>query len=387
MAEDYPDLKKWLRLHLTNQVGPKTFTRLLERLGGIDNVLGASAGQLATVPYVSLKKAEQIAAARDSVNVDAELALADKLGVKTITLESPEYPITLRQTSDPPPVLYIQGEFTRADNLAIAMVGSRSCSVYGREQSSRFAYLLAKAGFTIVSGLARGIDTAAHVGALTAQGRTIAVQARGLADVFPPENLNLAQDIAQSGAVISEFPLKYEPLHKTFPMRNRIIAGLSLATLVVEAAANSGSLHTVRYALENNREVMAVPGRVDAPGSAGCHRLIKDGAKLIENIEDIMEALGYIGRDLHSHVQQTTDHAIKNVDKQHMLFDDPLPQLPENEAKIIACLDHQPVHMDEIVSQTGSSVAAVYSAVTSLQLKGLIHQLPGSYFQKRSCAN
>ena len=373
---------KWLRLHLTDQVGAVTFARLLEHFGNIDNVLAATSGQLTLVPRIGHKKAELIAAARDDADPEAELRRAEKFGVRVITLECEEYPRLLRKIHDPPPVLYVKGALTRQDQLAIAMVGSRSCSQYGGEQASRLAHLLAAAGFTIVSGLARGIDAAAHRGALAGQGRTIAVQGRGLADVFPPENRKLAAEIAEQGAVISEFGMDYEPLQRTFPARNRIISGLSLGTIVVEAGSGSGALITANAAMDQNREVMAVPGRVDGPGARGPHRLIKQGAKLVENIEDVIDALGYIGRSIESHAGAAGAEAVERVE-QPSLFNAEQTPLSENEATVFHALNHEPLHIDQLIQMNNVSAGRVNAALTSLQLKGLIRQLPGSFYQRR----
>ena len=378
---DRDQIKKWLRLHLTNEVGAVTFARLLEYFGSIDEVLAASPGHLSSVPRISSKRAQRIADARDRIDVDDELALADQLGVHILTLESPDYPPALKTIHDPPPVLYVQGQLTRSDSLAVAIVGSRSCSLYGREQASRFAHLLAAAGFTIVSGLARGIDTAAHQGALAAQGRTIAVQGRGLAEVYPPENTDLAQDITRSAAVISEFPLRYSPLQKTFPLRNRIISGLCLATIIVEARPRSGALITARLATEQNREVMAVPGRLDNAGSTGPHRLIQDGAKLVQNVQDVLDALGHLGSTLNDHVPAAADRAQAAV-QPAPLFDATQLALTDNESTLFDRLDHDPQHIDQLIAATGLSAAQTSAALTSLQLKGLIKQLPGSYYHK-----
>ena len=374
-------IAKWLRLHLTNEVGAKTFAKLLKCLGGIDKALGATAGQLASVPGISPKTAEKIAANRDGVEVEAELDLADKLGVRIITLEDEAYPNLLSRIDDPPPLLYVKGTLLREDALAVALVGSRNCSFYGQEQASRLSHLLAAAGFCVVSGLARGIDTAAHRGALAADGRTIAVQGCGLAQVYPPENRDLAQRIVEQGALVSEFPLKYEPLATTFPMRNRIISGLSLGAIVVEAQARSGALITARLAVEQNREVMAVPGRVDAPGSFGPHQLINDGAKLIAGIEDVLEALGQIGKTLCEHALTKAEIATQAVEPS--LFDTSKIPLSPPEGAIIKCLDHEAVHIEEIITRSGLSAAQANAAVTSLQLKGLLKQLPGSCYRKR----
>jgi len=251
--------------------------------------------------------------------------------------------------------------------------------LYGQEQSSRFAHLLSSAGFTICSGMARGIDTAAHQGALSANGRTIAVQGCGLAaDVYPPENKKLFELIAESGACISELPLCYEPLSENFPPRNRIIAGLSLGTIVVEAGLYSGALITARAALENNREVMAVPGKIDSPLSKGAHQLIKQGAKLLESVEDVMEALGYIGEQLKSHTSAAAEKASEKIETP--LFDVSQLNLSEYEKTIYDYLSKEPLHVEQIIAGTNLTPGSINASLISLRLKGLIRQLPGSLF-------
>ena len=229
------DIEKWLSLIRAEGVGPVNFRKLTQKLGSIDAVLGASVVQLTKVDGIGHKTAERIARTRGQFDAVKELELAEKHGVWLVSLDDERYPTALRQIYDPPPVLYVKGTLTRQDSLAVAVVGSRRCSQYGLEQAGRFAHFLAGTGFTVVSGLARGIDSAAHRGALSAKGRTIAVQGCGLAHIFPPENKSLFAQIAENGAVISELPLGYEPLSENFPGRNRIIAGLSMGTLVIEA--------------------------------------------------------------------------------------------------------------------------------------------------------
>ena len=272
------------------------------------------------------------------------------------------------------------GQHAVKDNLSIAIVGSRNCSLYGQEQASRFAHLLASAGFTIVSGLARGIDSAAHQGALAASGRTIAVTGSGLANIFPPENEKLFELITKSGACISELPMRYEPLSENFPSRNRIIAGLSLGTIVVEAAHRSGALITARAALENDREVLAIPGKIDSPLSRGTHLLIKQGARLAESVEDVMDALGYIGQSLKSHVSTSASQAAEKTETP--LFDVSQLNLSENEKVIYNCLSKEPRHIEQIISETRLAVGNINASLISLRLKGLIKQLPGNMFLK-----
>jgi len=372
------DIEKWLKLIRADSVGPVTFAKLIKHFSSTDCALGASVSDLAEVDGIGFKTAEQIAATRDKFNTSAELELARKLGVWLINLDDERYPSLLKRIYDPPPVLYIKGSLTAADNLAISIVGSRRCSLYGQEQSSQLAHFLSSAGFTICSGMARGIDTAAHQGALSAGGRTIAVQGCGLANIFPPENKKLFELIADSGACISELPLQYEPLAENFPPRNRIIAGLSLGTIVVEAALNSGALITAAAALENNREVMAVPGKIDSPLSRGAHQLIKQGAKLVESVEDVMEALGYIGERLQSHVTAAAAKASERIEKP--LFDVSQLNLSGNEKTIYDCLGKEPLHIEQIIAGTNLTPGGINAGLISLRLKGLIKQLPGSLF-------
>jgi DNA processing protein len=374
------DIEKWLKLIRADGVGPVTFGKLIKHFGSVDGALGASVSELSKIDGIGFKTAERIAASRDKFDVTGELKLAEKLGVWLINLNDERYPVVLKRIYDPPPVLYVKGTLTREDNLCISIVGTRRCSLYGQEQASRLAHFLGSAGFTICSGMARGIDTAAHQGALSAGGRTIAVQGCGLANIFPPENKNLFELIAGSGACISELPLRYEPLSENFPPRNRIIAGLSLGTIVVEAPLNSGAMITARVAMEYNREVMAVPGKIDSPLSKGTHKLIKEGAKLIESVEDVMEALGYIGEQLADHVTDAAGKAAAKGEKP--LFDIRELKLIGDEKMIYDYLHKEPSHIEQIIMDTKLTPGSVNAGLISLRLKGLIKQFPGSLFVK-----
>ena len=375
------DIEKWLKLIRADNVGPTTFCKLIKHFGSADKALGASVSELAKINGIGFKTAEQIAATRDKFETDAELELAEKLGIWIINIEDKRYPPVLKQIYDPPPVLYIKGDLTKQDNLAISIVGTRRCSLYGQEQASRLAHLLSSAGITIVSGMARGIDTAAHHGALSANGRTVAVQGCGLSNIFPPENKKLFELIAESGACISELPLQFEPMSENFPPRNRIIAGLSLGTIVIEAGFRSGALITAKAALENNREVMAVPGKIDSPLSRGAHQLIKQGARLIESVEDVTEALGYIGEQLHSHVSTAAQEASDRIETP--LFDASQLNLREDEKTIYNHLDKEPMHIDHVIAETKLPAGSIRAGLISLRLKGLIKQLPGSLFLRK----
>ncbi|MDH4202064.1 MAG: DNA-processing protein DprA [Phycisphaerae bacterium] len=380
--EHSPGIELWLKLIRAEGIGPTLFRRLLEYFGNVERILGASVSELTKVEGIGYKTAEMIARSRSAFDAEKELALANKLGVWVIHLQDDRYPAALKAIYDPPPVLYVKGSLSRADALAMAVVGSRRCTHYGTEQANRFSHLMASAGFTIVSGLARGIDTAAHRGALAAGGRTIAVQGCGLASVFPPENKALFEQVVENGAVVSELPLTYEPLAENFPGRNRIIAGLSMGVLVVEATYRSGALISAQAAVDNNREVMAVPGRIDSPASAGCHKLLKQGAQLVDSIEEIMDALGYVGDGLKDHAGAAATDAQANV--QRTLFDVSELNLSDEESAILKHLNSEPVHVEELIGLTQFPAGKVHAAVISLQLKGLVKQLPGNMIVKRT---
>ena len=380
MTQNSPNIENWLKLNRAEGVGPKTFARLVEYFGSVENALGASVSQLTKVNGIGTKTAEAVFRTRDKFNVEKELALAAEHGVWIINSDDNRYPPALKAIYDPPSILWIKGTLSRSDSLAVAIVGARRCSTYGADQASRFAHMLAASGFTIVSGLARGIDSAAHRGALSAKGRTIAVQGRGLADVFPPENDKLAAMIAQSGALISELPMTYEPLTENFPPRNRIIAGLAAAVIVVEATARSGALITAKAALDQKRDVMAVPGKIDSPLSAGPHRLLKQGAKLIDSVEDIMETLGVIGRTLKDHAADASAKARRKSETP--LFDTARLNLTDAEKNVLNALDHEPAHVEQLITKTSLAAGAVNAALVSLRLKALIKRLPGNMFIK-----
>jgi DNA processing protein len=380
VQENSANIESWLKLIRADGIGPVTFAKMLKHFGSAERILGVSVSELAKIDGIGFKTAERIASTREKFDAGAELELARKLGVWLVNLADERYPPVLRRIYDPPPVLYVKGSLGRQDNLAMSIVGSRHCSIYGKEQASRFAHFLGSAGFTICSGMARGIDTAAHQGALSADGRTIAVQGCGLARIFPPENKKLFEMIAESGACISELPLDAEPLAVNFPPRNRIIAGLSLGTIVVEAAPHSGALITAKAALDYDREVMAVPGKIDSPLSKGAHQLIKQGATLIESVEDIMEALGQIGEQLQEHTSSAAAEASAKAEKS--LFDTGRLKLSDAEKKIYDYLAKEPLHIEQIIAETNLTPGVVNATLISLRLKGLIKQLPGSLFAK-----
>ena len=275
-----------VRLSLVSGVGPLLRKALLERFGTSAAVLATAKDDLQHVDGIGPKIAARIVAAKDEIDAELELQIAAEHGIEVLIEADAEYPRPLRQIHDPPGVLFRRGQALQQDELAVAIVGTR----YGLAQAERLAASLARTGFTVVSGLARGIDAAAHRGALAAGGRTIAVLGSGLLEIYPSEHAKLADEVAANGYVISESPPRMVPLSGAFPQRNRIISGLTLGTIVVEAPDRSGSLITARHAYEQGREVFAVPGPVDSRMSRGCHALIRDGAKLVETIDDVLAA-------------------------------------------------------------------------------------------------
>ena len=356
--------RQCLQLKMADQVGPITFGRLLEYFGTPERILGATAVQLRAIQGVGQVKAGAIRRAVDAAEVDAEIERAAAAGARIISRLDDDYPEPLRHIPDPPICIYVLGRLERRDGVALAVVGSRRATHYGQEQARRFGYLLGRAGFTVVSGMARGIDSLAHRGALDAEGRTIAVLGNGLARVYPPENAELRDRIVEQGAVISELPMDAAEDQKNFPIRNRIIVGLSLGTLVVEAGRTSGALISARLATDYNRELFAVPGRIDSDCSVGTNALIRDGAaKLTVSLEDILHELGPAGESMKGEPQ------------------DPVV-LPDNldplETQIVNALGNEERSLDALVHATGLSAAQLGGTITMLQLKGVVRQLPGS---------
>ncbi|MCH7990123.1 MAG: DNA-protecting protein DprA, partial [Planctomycetes bacterium] len=289
---DEQQLLAAVQLNMVPGVGPRIQQLLCERFGSPAEVLKVPADQLQQVSGVGWKLAEAIQNARDASAAKRELARCREMGVHLYLNSSAEYPPMLAEICDAPNILYCRGSLKPQDQLAVAIVGSRRCTLYGNQQAERLAKTLATAGMTIISGLARGIDAAAHRGALEANGRTIAVAATGLATVYPPEHRDLAEEIVKQGAIVSESALGQQPKPGLFPQRNRIISGLSLGVIIVEASQKSGALHTARHAMEQGREVFALPGRIDSPASRGCHDLIRDGVTLVRDADDVLQELG-----------------------------------------------------------------------------------------------
>ena len=374
-----PTAERYLRLQMAEHVGPIIVERLVRHFGGVDQVLSASARDLARVEGVGRQRVETIRRARDDPEVAEEIARAKDQDVGIICQQDADYPALLKHITDPPICLYVRGRLEAADAVAIAIVGSRRCSHYGCEQARRFASALAGVGFTIVSGLARGIDGYAHEGALAAGGRTLAVLGNGQGRIYPPEHTALAERVAANGALLSELPMDAPPEGKNFPRRNRIIIGLCLGVLVVEAGRRSGALITARLASEYNREVFAIPGRVDSFTSVGTNAMIRDGqAKLVICLEDVLDELGDVGR-----IMQPEDSTAGDTGEEtpptaaH-------PGLTAPEQAVFDALSEEATSGDAIGQACGMSAGQVASALTTLEMKGLAGSLPGNLYVRRT---
>lgn len=374
--------RTYLRLHLTTDIGPIRLRRLKEHFGTLDAVSEASLAQLERVKSVGRQVAESIFRSRNNGAVDEEVARAAKLGVRIVCLEDDAYPRPLLHTPDPPPCLYMRGRWEPTDSVAIAIVGTRRCSQYGREQALRFGEMLGAAGFTVVSGLARGVDGYAHRGALQGGGRTVAVLGCGLSSIYPAEHAPLADEIAGAGAVVTEMPIEVGPEAKNFPKRNRIIAGLSLGVIIIEAGKKSGALITARLANEYNREVFSLPGRVDHPQhTAGTHALIRDGgAKLITCLEDVLDELQGVGEIM----RRETDGSTGGADVARTQQGAPIPKLTPQEQSVWNAITSGTEDIDSIVSHTPLETGQVMASLTSLQIKGIVRQLPDGRFTRRA---
>jgi DNA processing protein len=341
---------------------------LIAEFGSVGAVLDARESALREVSGVGSKLAEKIARARREVDAEAELELCRKEGVTILSQGEDAYPPTLIEIPDPPSLLYVKGTIEPADQIAIALVGSRKCTPYGLRIAEKLASSLARVGLTVISGLARGIDAAAHRGALNAGGRTLAVLANGLAEVYPPEHEGLAREVAGAGALISESPMRQGPLAGLFPQRNRIISGLSLGVVVVEATPRSGSLSTAKHATEQNREVFAVPGPVDSLPSRGCHYLIRDGARLVETVDDILEELGPLVKEVRAKPDEPTVRHPAEL------------SLSDQERTLLGKLDDRGVSVDELIVVSGLTASQVMATLSVLEMRRLVRRLPGPRF-------
>ena len=354
------ELRYWLWWNRIPGVGPTRFFKLLENFGTMKDAWMAGEDQLA--PIIGAKALTGYKQTRTDWDPDLELKKAHHFGFRIFCLPDPEYPPNLKRIPDPPPVLYGWGNFDYGDDIAVAIIGTRNPTPSGAFTAKDLAMQLSSQGLTIVSGMARGIDSQAHRGALEMSGRTIAVLGSGLDKPYPMENGPLMEKIARQGMVFSEFPLGTEPYAKNFPARNRIISGLSLGVVVVEAAQDSGSLITAGFALEQGRDVFAVPGNIENDRSKGPHKLIRQGAKLVENYQDILTELA---------IPQLSKAEIQAADDQ---------ALTELERKIITVMKREPLHIDQILRLAALAPAQVSSTLTQLELRGLVKRYPGQLY-------
>jgi DNA processing protein len=355
-------------LNLIEGVGPVRVRQLLDHFGEAPKILAASRSELRRVRGIGEDTAEVIAKWETSVDLAAELRRIEEFGCHVLTQADEAYPESLRQIYDPPVVLYVKGALTSKDKNAVAMVGSRTTTHYGVEVARKLAYQLAYLGVTVVSGGARGIDTAAHQGALSAKGRTICVLGTGINFVFPPENKELFDRIAEHGAVLTQFPFNRNGDRQTFAIRNRIVAGMTLGTVVVEANLTSGALITANFATEYGRQVFAVPGRIDSPRSKGCHELIKKGAKLCEGAEDVLSEFEYLFPASNRPPSPAETGVL------------PALELSANEQKVYDALSREESSVDEVIRHSGLSPSTVSVALLGLEMKRVIKQLPGKLF-------
>lgn len=365
-SDDQDDVLNALALTLVPGVGPRLQANLLDYFQSPAHVLDASPEQLQQVEGIGRKVAERIASPINRPAAKEMLKRCRDAAVRLLLKSKSHYPAMLKEVDDSPSILFCKGDIIEADRLAVAIVGSRRCTAYGRRQAERLGSALARAGFTIVSGLARGIDAAAHRGALNAGGRTIAVMATGVTDIYPPEHAELAVEISKRGAIVSEFPLDQKPRPGMFPQRNRIISGMSLGAIIIEATEKSGSLHTARHAMEQGREVFAVPGPIDSLASEGCHRLIRDGVTLIRNVDDVIAGLGPLMSPITS-VSNETIHDPREL------------TLNDQERVILAAIGGTATHLDEVIGSVDLEMSRALSTITVLEMKRFIRRLPGNF--------
>jgi DNA processing protein len=351
------DLQYWVALNNVEGLGPVHFQQLLKYFGDAEAAWSTSVSDLRTLNF-SEKLVDNFLRTRKNLDTKTTMEHLNKLGVEVLTVSSSDYPLLLKQIYDPPPVLYVRGRIIKKDELAVAIVGSRRMTQYGKEVTENLVPNLVAHSLTIVSGLAFGVDIASHQAALDAGGRVIAVLASGVDIITPTSNTFLAERILKEdrGAIISEHPLGTTPLKHFFPVRNRIISGLALGTVVVEATEKSGTTHTAQAALEQGREVFAVPGSIFSPLSVGTHNLIKAGAKLVNSVEDILEELRLEDRGLKVKAREV------------------LPESPEEE-KILDVLGNNELHIDEIIKESGLSTSQVASTLTMMEMKGKVKNL------------
>ena len=361
------ELESLIVLNLVKNLGPVRIRRLIKFFGSARAVLKKPPAALERVPGVGPTLARAIAR-WEKLEYREEFRLIKKMKIKVVSVFDPDYPENLKEIYDPPSVLYLRGNLLPRDQRALAVVGSRRASHYGLQAALKISHQLVNRGFTVVSGLARGIDGHAHRGALMGKGRTIAVLGSGLGNIYPPEHNKLSEEIASSGAVVSEFPVRAVPEKTNFPLRNRIISGLSLGVLVVEAAQRSGALITAQLALDQGRQVMAVPGRIDSFSARGTNQLIQEGAKMVRDADDVLEEFEYL-----SPPEKPSPESDGSLQPNNMT---------DEEGKIFALLSEEEKNIEEIIGESGLPSGKVSSILLSLELKRLIKQLPGKFYIK-----
>ena len=368
MTDSSPELKYWVAFSRIQRVGTARAALIEGYFGSMERAWKASASGLAAAG-LDRGTVTSIVETRPKISPDNEIEMLAKAGVKAFAWNDPGYPSRLKEVDDRPPVLYVRGELLPEDDWAIAVVGTRRASPYGRQAAEHFSTDLANQKITVVSGLARGIDAVAHRAVLTAGGRTIAVLACGLDIVYPPEHVKLAQEIAQNGALVSDYPVGTQPRSEYFPRRNRILSALSLGVLVVEGDVDSGALITARVALDQNREVFAIPGSIYSPTHRGANKLIQEGeAKLVTKTADILEELNL--------TMATHQMALREV-----------APADATEAALLKVLSAQPVHIDDVQRASGLPIAAVSGALAMLELKGMVKQVgPMNFVRAREFA-
>ena len=355
------DTERLIVLNMVEDIGSVRTRALLSEFGSFEKVFKASADEISRVKEIGPIIGARVPQAIKEIDLKKEMGLIKKYGAKVITFLDKDYPENLKTIYDPPVVLYVKGKILPDDKLAMAIIGSRLASFYGLQTAEKLGFELASHGITVVSGLARGIDSASHKGALKAKGRTLAILGSGLANIYPGENIRLAEKICESGAVISEFPMRTIPDKGNFPKRNRIISGLSLGVICVEAAEKSGALITCDCALEQGRDVFAVPGKVDSMTSKGTNKLIKQGAKLAQGIEDILEELNL---------------STPGVEQEKSSI------LDKNENLVYTLLSSDPKYIDDICRESGIGLNRIAGILLNLEIKKFAKQLPGKNFVK-----
>jgi DNA processing protein len=352
--------KYWVGFNIVPSIGPAKVRALIDHFGDLESAWDAREGALKEAG-LDRRAISSLVRTRAALDLDAKLAEIERHGLTFLTWEDAEYPALLHEIYAPPPVIYVRGKLSPEDEWAVAMVGTRRATAYGKRVARMLSQDLARNGVTIVSGLARGIDAEAHRAALDAGGRTLAVMACGLDRIYPPEHRKLAHTIAENGALISDYPIGTRPEGRNFPPRNRIISGLSLGVVVIEAGNRSGALITVEFAIEQGREVFAVPGNIVSRTSVGCNRIIQDGAKMVLHVRDVLEELNLTMIEQHAEVR-----AVLPADG--------------TEAQLLQLISDDPRHVDEICRHSQLPVHKVSSTLAMMELKGMVRQVSGMHY-------